>query len=255
MQEPNLAAAPPERPNVQDNELSGDQGAITVDAVLAEDPRVLQILTTEHWSLLTARSLAYNEAFTRASMFLTFLSMSFVAMALLTQALGFTRDFLVIAAIVLGFDFLIGIVTYIRIGGTSLDDLRATHGMNRIRHGYLRIAPHVAPFFVTGTHDDVPGVLKTYGYDVKRTALGDLAYGLSTSQGMVGLIVALVGGVFAAVITLAFGGAGWLALAVAAVTAAVVFGLCVRSTFEQIARNQGALEVRFPSPLDGDSPP
>ena len=43
------------------------------DATLADDPRVLQILSTEHWGLLTARSLAYNEAFTRASMFLTFL--------------------------------------------------------------------------------------------------------------------------------------------------------------------------------------
>ena len=30
------------------------------------DPRALQILGTEHWSLLSARSLAYDEAFTRA---------------------------------------------------------------------------------------------------------------------------------------------------------------------------------------------
>jgi hypothetical protein len=38
-----------------------------------DDPRALQILTTEHWSLLTARSLANNEAFTRGGMFLSFL--------------------------------------------------------------------------------------------------------------------------------------------------------------------------------------
>lgn len=42
------------------------------------DQRAIQILSTEHWSLLSARSLAYNEAFTRGGMFLAFLSMSFV---------------------------------------------------------------------------------------------------------------------------------------------------------------------------------
>lgn len=35
-----------------------------------DDPRAVQILTAEHGSLLSARSLAYNEAFARAGMFL-----------------------------------------------------------------------------------------------------------------------------------------------------------------------------------------
>src|SRR4029079_4374359 len=65
-----------------------------------EDPRVLQILSTEHWSLLTSRSLAYNEAFIRGGMFLTFLSMSFVALALLAQAMSFGDEFLTIAAVI-----------------------------------------------------------------------------------------------------------------------------------------------------------
>ena len=54
-----------------------------------EDPRVIQILSTEHWSLLSARGLAFNEAFIRGGMFLTFLSTSFVALALLAQAMTF----------------------------------------------------------------------------------------------------------------------------------------------------------------------
>jgi hypothetical protein len=239
MHEPAIATPVPERPMAVEPEP---------DTTLADDPRVLQILSTEHWSLLTARSLAYNEAFTRASMFLTFLSMSFVAMALLTHAMGFTRDFFVVAAIVLGFDFVIGILTLVRIAGTSLDDLRATQGMNRIRHGYVRIAPHVAPFLTSGTHDDVPGVLKTYGVTRHRTFRSDLAYGLSTSQGMVSLIVALVGGVFAAVLTLAFGGAGWLALMAAAITALVIIVIEARWALQSVARHQAGLEVRFPSP-------
>ncbi|MEJ7752862.1 MAG: hypothetical protein WKF46_07945 [Candidatus Limnocylindrales bacterium] len=61
------------------------------------DPRALQILSTEHWSLLSSRSLAYNEAFTRGGMFLSFLSMSFVALALLAQGMSFGEEFLTIS--------------------------------------------------------------------------------------------------------------------------------------------------------------
>lgn len=223
------------------------------DPLLADDPRVLQILSTEHWSLLSARSLAYNEAFTRASMFLSFLSMSFVALAFLTQAMGFERDFLVIAAIVLGFDLLIAVVTYARIVGTGLDDLRATQGMNRIRHGYVSIAPQVAPFFVTGVYDDMPSVLKTYGYVSRPTPVGRFAYGLSTSQGMVGLIMSLIGGVFAAVLVLLADWDGLAAVALGAVTTVVIFVLGLRWTLGHVATEQAELETRFPSPPQSEA--
>jgi hypothetical protein len=51
-----------------------------------DEPGALQILISEHASLSSARSLAYNEAFTRGDMFLGFLSMSLVALALISQA-------------------------------------------------------------------------------------------------------------------------------------------------------------------------
>lgn len=66
-----------------------------------DDPRTITLLTTEPLSLLSARTLAYNEAFVRAGIFLTFLSTSFVALALLAQAMSFGRDFLSVAALVL----------------------------------------------------------------------------------------------------------------------------------------------------------
>src|SRR5215218_3192475 len=98
-----------------------------------DDPRFLQVLSTEHWSLLSARSLAYNEAFTRASMFLTFVSMSFVALALVGPPLEFNRIFLVVAAIALTADAIIGVLTLVRVAACNTEDLRAVHGMNRIR--------------------------------------------------------------------------------------------------------------------------
>ena len=60
------------------------------------DPRALTILTTEHWSLLTARSLVYNEAFARGGMFLTFLTGTLVALGFVSQGSGFATGFLVV---------------------------------------------------------------------------------------------------------------------------------------------------------------
>ena len=59
-----------------------------------DDPRALTILTTEHWSLLSARSLVYNEAFSRAGMFLSFLAATLVALGLMSAAMGFSNQFL-----------------------------------------------------------------------------------------------------------------------------------------------------------------
>ena len=136
------------------------------------DPRAITLLTTEHWSLLTARSLAYNEAFTRGGMFLTFLSMSFVALALFSSAMSFGSDFLTVAAVLLAFDVVLGLATYGRIAGANVDDLRALHGMARIRHSYTQIAPVVEPYFTTATHDDIDSVLTAYG-TLPSSGIGD----------------------------------------------------------------------------------
>lgn len=61
----------------------------------------LQILSTEHWSLLASRSLAWNKSFSRASMFLTTLSGLIVALGLSAQASGFGSSFLLFALVLL----------------------------------------------------------------------------------------------------------------------------------------------------------
>jgi len=216
-----------------------------------DDPRVITILSTEHWSLLASRSLAYNEAFIRGGMFLTFLSMSFVALALLAQGMSFGQHFLTIAAIVLGFDFVIGLATYGRISGANVDDLRAVHGMARIRHGYTQIAPIATPYFTTPIHDDVPSVIAAYG-SPPNSGLGLVLYGLTTSGGMIGLIVSMVGGVLAGVLSLIVGAsAGW-AVWIGLAGAVVVFGIIIFATMGTVPRHQATLGVLFPSP---DAPP
>ncbi len=219
-----------------------------------DDPRTIQILATEHWSLLSARSLAYNEAFVRAGMFLTFLSMSFVALALVAQAMPFGQGFLAVAALVLAFDFIIGVTTFLRMNGANLDDLRAVHGMARIRHAYTQITPIVTPYFTTPTHDDIDAVTTVYG-PISNSLAGQFVYGLSTSSGMVGLIVAMVGGVLACVVAMLIGisvaASACIGVGGGVVVLAALFGV----TFQAITYQQGQIPVLFPTPANTEPAP
>src|SRR3990170_2048065 len=212
-----------------------------------DDPRTISLLTTEHWSLLSARSLAYNEAFVRAGMFLTFLSMSFVALALVAQAMAFGPDFLAVAALVLAFDLVVGLTTFLRMNGANLDDLRANHGMARIRHAYTQITPLVTPYFTTPTHDDIDAVTAVYGH-IPEGLCGQIGYGLSTSSGMIGLILAMVGGVLTAVVAMLFGLSSGASMWIGVVGGVIVVaGLFVYS-FVTIPRAQARLTALFPTP-------
>jgi hypothetical protein len=236
---------------VHERPIAAEPPGLTATAAGPDDPRFLQVLSTEHWSLLTSRSLAYNEAFTRTGMFLTFLSMSFVGLALIGPPLSFGRDFLVIATIVLLFDVVIGLLTFIRVGGCNAEDFRAMHGMNRIRHAYIQVVPPAAPYFVTGTYDDVQTTLEQDGTP-SRAALGDIAYGMSTSLGMLGLIVALVSGIFGAAIALLFDATWPMPLLVGGVVAIVEFLALLVFTYRAALQSQASLPVAFPRAVDPD---
>ena len=62
-----------------------------------DDPRAMQILSTEHWSLLATRSLSWNESFSRAGLFLSIVSATAVALALVGQATSFGEQFVAFA--------------------------------------------------------------------------------------------------------------------------------------------------------------
>jgi hypothetical protein len=123
----------------------------------------LQILSTEHWSLLASRSLAWNESFTRASMFLSTLTGGIVALALVAQAVQFGDGFTLFALVILPILLLIGVATYLRLGTANYHDAMCVVGMNRIRAAYLELAPDVGRYFVMSAHDDQQGIGITMG--------------------------------------------------------------------------------------------
>src|SRR5688572_23213765 len=190
-------------------------------AAWQHDPRSVQILNAEHASLSSTRSLVYNEAFTRVGVFLTFMSMSFVALALLSPAIPSGSSFLGVTAVALAFNFTVGLMTLGRILGTTADDLRAVHAMARVRHGYLQVRPELRPYITTPTHDDLATVMRDYR--APGSGIGGVLYSLTTSTGMVAVINALLGGALAGVLALLVSAGAVAAAAIGVVGAAVAF--------------------------------
>ena len=117
--------------------------------------------TTEHWSLLSARSLGTTEAMSRASIFVAALSGSVLALALVAQATDFGGGFVAFALVLFPVVYFLGVVTVARLGQVNLEDARWMQGMNRIRHAYLELEPALEPYFVTSRYDDPAGLLQS----------------------------------------------------------------------------------------------
>jgi hypothetical protein len=166
------------------------------------DSRVLQILTTEHWSVLATRSLGYNETFTRTSIFFTAVTGSLIALGFVAQASGFEAEFGWFAVLVLMLDLVLGIGTLQRLSALTFDDFRQVQAMNRLRHAYLEVAPGAARYLATSAYDDSAGVMKTHGGLPETNSLvASLFHGLSTVTAAVGAVVALlVGGIVGMVV-------------------------------------------------------
>src|ERR1700674_4541927 len=84
----------------------------------------LQILATEHWSLLATRSLTYSESLSRVTIFLAILSGAVIALALVAQADLFGSTFIAIAIPVLAVVFFTGVATISRLMALNRDDYR-----------------------------------------------------------------------------------------------------------------------------------
>ena len=192
-----VPSAPGEARPITGEPMAGEAGGATP----LDDPRALTILTTEHWGLLTARSLVYNEAFARAGMFLALLSATLVVLGLISTATGFSDAFLVVAAMVLALDLFVGLASLGRISAASNEDIRYLQGMNRLRHAYHEMVPELDRYVIGSRYDDFGSVMSFYG-PAEPSALGGVLHGLTTTPGMIGVICAGVAGGLLAVLVL-----------------------------------------------------
>lgn len=209
---------------------------------------LLQIMTTEHFTLQTARSATIADASGRAGLFLTSVSSAIVALAFLWQvAHGGAAFFVVALALVPVLGFL-GVVTFARVLQSAIEDMLCARGINRIRHFYTELAPQLSDYFILSTHDDGAGM----SHDMRSSALRWQS--LLTTAGMVGVVNSVLAGAW---ITLLI-----LFIMPTALPLAFLLGMmatfgCAAAHHRQQARAWRRLDqetpVRFPSaspPLD-----
>lgn len=157
----------------------------------------LQILATEHWSLLATRSLTWSEVMSRITIHLTVCSASLVVIALVVQADGYGAAFKVLSVGLASAMLVLGTLTSVRVTNASLDDQRMIAGMNRVRAGYVSLDPGVGEYFVTSWHGGVEGVLATSTLGLRRSRVN---YVLASTSFFINVVNSIVAGTVAALI-------------------------------------------------------
>ncbi len=208
----------------------------------------LQVLATEHWSLLATRALTYQESLGRVNMFLAVLSGSVIALALVAQADRFSTTFIAVAIFMLTIVFFVGAATVRRLNMLNADDYRWVVGMNRLRHAYLELHPELEPNFITSQYDDLQGAMKTLALDpVSAPSLGTVFHGFVTLPGMISVIVASVGGAIAGLAAIGFGAPAYLVLIVGAAAFALALFVMFQAGRRSFRGFGPSADVHFPT--------
>lgn len=189
------------------------------DAMLS---RRAQLLATEHWGLLAARSTAQSEVLSRITIFLTLVSAGLVTIGLLGQASDFGGWFGGASLAILAFLVVIGVMTQVRVMNVSEEDMMYVVAMNRIRGAYVDLDPAVADVFLASPHDDEPGMKRTYSFLRPRR----LSVLVGSSVMLLIVVNACVAGMLVGAAVIAGGGAfAW------AIALGVVAGLLLAAGF------------------------
>jgi hypothetical protein len=156
-----------------------------------------KILTAEHWSLLSTRTMGSNEVFSRASIFVEALSGTIISLAFLAQATSFGPATAAFALVLLPVVLFVGLTTFARAVEINQEDAHWLNGMNLLRQAYLQIVPELEPFFVTG-HQRLPdrGPL-AHG---RRQRLINLTTSLTTTSGVIAALNSVLAGSITSVV-------------------------------------------------------
>jgi hypothetical protein len=182
----------------------------------------VEILTTEHWSLLSTRNLGYQEMFGRTTIFVATVSGTIVALALLAKATASGRQTLWFALLLIAVAVFVGIATFARCLAINRDDARCIRAMNLLRTAYQQIVPGVGPFLVVA--HEVADDRAALGHG-SRQRFANLASSLTTTSSVVATLNALLAGALASDIGALCGARPVIFVAVGAAVSLLVGGL------------------------------
>jgi hypothetical protein len=208
-------------------------------------PGLLQALTTEHFTLQTARSATIADSNGRSALYLSTVSGAVVALAFIGQIAKVGQPFFLFALALLPALFFLGVLTYLRLLQSAIEDLFYARAINRIRRYYLGLGPEAARWFLLAGHDDPAGAMASMGLPATRRHL------LSHTATMVAVVASIIGGAFVALATGALGAAQLPVAASAAVGVLVALASTALFWHHQTRRwhaAEQAVQPLFPSP-------
>jgi uncharacterized membrane protein len=171
--------------------------------------------TTEHFNLQTARALTVSEANGRASIYLAALSSSLIALAFIGQMSRLGVAFYAFALILLPVLAFVGVVTFLRLVQSSIEDIAYAHRIGLLRSFYLQLSPELEPYLVVVRGVRSATALSPGVWQLTRTAAGMVAVVNSVVIGVCAGLLLDAGGVHSLAIPVAVGaviGAGAFSL-------------------------------------------
>jgi hypothetical protein len=217
-------------------------------------PQALSIMTTEYYNLQTGRAMTISDANGRAGLFLGSVSTSLVALAFVggvtRSATGLGQAFYVFGLVLFPTLVFLGLVTFMRVMQSGIEDLIYGRGINRIRHLYQEHVPEMRPYFVLSAHDDEAGV---FGNLAMRGGVWQL---FLSSAGMIAVINSVIVGAFAGLlVSVLF---ATLPLGVPVGVGVIAFlgsvALHQRYQWRQGTRSLRMLSAHFPASSDNEQP-
>jgi hypothetical protein len=182
----------------------------------------VQILATEHWSLLATRNMTWSEIMSRITIHLSIISASLVVMALVASVSGFGVPFRILAIGLTAAVLILGILTGVRVNNASIEDYFMLQGMNRLRAAYVDLNPEIKKYLVTSYNDDLEGIMKSYFMGAKRSLPSHI---LGSTNIYLHVVDALTAGTLGALIAYT-AGAEWIVTALIGSLSGIVCFLC-----------------------------
>jgi hypothetical protein len=213
-------------------------------------PALVSALTTEHFALQATRSSTVMEANGRSQLFLSALTGSVVALALVAQLDELGRTFTVFALSLLPAVLALGLTTYVRLADLAVQDAFYARAIGRIRAFYLTIEPSAQHYWALPAGDDPHAVMRQAG---QRHSIW---HHLSHAATAVAALTAVVTGVLYALIAqLGRASAPPLVGVGAAVVALVVFAGLMVDQERRWRRSHRAVPTLFPPSGTSDEEP
>lgn len=207
-----------------------------------QSQQIMQFMTTEQFTLQTARAVVNAEISARLQLYLGTVSSVIIALALVGQLSTLGAAFRAFALVLLPVAYFLGLATLGRLMEAEVEWLTYGQGMSRIRHYYLEVAPEMGRYLVLPATDDPRAGLVAVGIGVRRWG-----WWLSASSVIV-VINSVLAGVFAGLLCHSLAGPSGPTLP--AIAAASGFALSVlalgSSQHRGFSRHLAALPVAFP---------